>query len=93
MGCTDEISCERVLVCARPQYLTRHEKVTVRAKHSAVEVDKLQETMEHRRTSCNANRRQTERRQSQVARARDGASGLHTGMECATESATEPEGV
>ena len=56
------------------QYLNRHEQVKTSVRHSAVEVDKLQATMDHRRTSRNLTRREMDRRQSQVARARGGTS-------------------
>jgi len=56
------------------QYLNRHEQVKTSVRHSAVEVDKLQATMDHRRVSRNLTRREMDRRQSQVARARGGTS-------------------
>ena len=56
------------------QYLNRHERVKSSVRHSAVEVDKLQATMDHRRASRNLTRREMDRRQSQVARARGGTS-------------------
>ena len=56
------------------QYLNRHERVKTSVRHSAVEVDKLQATMDHRRASRNLTRREVDRRQSQVARARGGTS-------------------
>ena len=47
-----------------------HEGVKVATRHSAVEVDRLQVALEHRRTSCSAAAREAQRRQSQMATAR-----------------------